>query len=125
MLFFMRIISSRKTCFRKTEFPTTKNSSDWSQACTALVADPSFSTTRPGVPYLLKESGSHNHSPSSTSSIVESILGDQPATPVPTHSMVTRSKSSVIKPNPRYALVSQAVVIEETTSVKQAWQDKG
>lgn len=107
------------------DFSTTKNSSDWSQACTALVADSSFSTTRPEVPSLLKESGSHNHSPSSTSSMVESILGYQPATPVPTHSMATRSNSSIIKPNPRYALAYQAVVIEEPTSVKQALQDIG
>lgn len=39
--------------------------------------------------------------------------------------MATRSNSSIIKPNPRYALVYQAVVIEEPTSVKQALQDIG
>lgn len=77
------------------------------------------------VPSLLEESNGHNNSPDSTNHTANNILGVQSPIPVPTHSMVTRSKSSIVKPNPKYALVSQAIVIKEPTSIKQALQDKG
>lgn len=45
--------------------------------------------------------------------------------PSNSHPMVTRAKAGIIKPNPTYAIISQKIMIEEPTSVKEALQDEG
>lgn len=48
-----------------------------------------------------------------------------PAAPPPAHSMTTRAKDSIRKPNPRYALLTDKASYSVPKTVKQALQDEG
>lgn len=66
-------------------------------------------------------SSSSSHTPSSQETVSEAPREHLSSS---VYAMVTRSKVGVTKPNPRYAQISQMVIIKEPTPVKEALQDE-
>ena len=88
-------------------------------------AAPSSSTTTSASPETSRNS--HNHT-EQTSSVREASSGrsSQETEQAPIrHNMVTRSKSRIIKPNPKYALLTEHATLKEPNSVEEVLQHPG